>query len=112
MKGISMADDLPVLVREAQKSLLSDLKEARSDERDAYIRFPASLVIDGKVVKSVDPLTLKMAHNRRRDHQSSEASYSDVVSGGSGAEPWRFGGGRGQRKESTGRGRGGCGVPY
>ena len=71
-----MSDDLPLPIRQAQKKLLTELKEAKEAKQEAYIRFPATLIVNGEPIRSVDPLTLEF----RDGHLGRQpASYSDVT---------------------------------
>ena len=49
-KNIQFADDLPLEIREARKSLIEEKKKFG---KKAKILFPARLLVDGKIVKSV-----------------------------------------------------------
>ena len=53
-QSLSISDDLPISVRQAQHELLDDLHEAKRQKKDAFIRFPATLVVDGKPVRTVE----------------------------------------------------------
>ena len=53
--SVYVKDDLPWAVREAQRSLLEECKKARQQDRDAFIAFPARLIIDGQEACSVRP---------------------------------------------------------
>ena len=58
--NVSMSDDLPYPIRQAQKKLVPELKEAKESKHEAFIRFPATLYVNGQPVRSVDPLTMEM----------------------------------------------------
>ena len=49
-----LADDLPLAVRKAQKTLLGDLHELKKSNNRAAIVYPCKLVSNGKVVKEID----------------------------------------------------------
>ena len=49
-QGVTVSKDLPQEIRNARETLWPQLKEAKTANRDAYIAFPAKLVIDKKVV--------------------------------------------------------------
>lgn len=56
-KHIYMTDDFPLAVRQARKQLAGDLSDARRSSTDAYIRYPAVLVVDGVIQRTVDPVS-------------------------------------------------------
>lgn len=100
-KDVKIADDLPGPIRDAQRSLLPELKQAKDDHQKAYIRFPASLVINGEVVKSVNPIEFVAAERQR-----SEASATQPATGSQGRRDgqWQV---AGDRRSVGGSGRGG-----
>ena len=51
-RDVRVADDLPKKIREARKVLMPDLKKARDEGKDAFIAFPARLIVN-KVEKRV-----------------------------------------------------------
>ena len=115
---VSMSDDLPYPIRQAQKKLVPELKEAKESKFEAFIRFPATLYVNGQPVRHVDPLTMEMrdgpplsAHPQAtpagREHNSGQGGQfgrSQPAEDG-----WRFQGrGRGRHGErGMFQGRGG-----
>ena len=49
---IRLTDDLPAEIRRQRSSLVPELIEARNNGRHAIIRYPATLVVDGQVVRN------------------------------------------------------------
>ena len=67
--GISVSEDFPVEIREARKRLVPDLKAAKRDNREAWIAFPARLIVEGKEVKVIKPsVSLLTDHYNHRFH--------------------------------------------
>lgn len=54
---ISVAEDFPLEVREARKTLLPRLHQAKEEGRRAWIAYPARLIVEGEEVTRVDPTT-------------------------------------------------------
>ncbi len=54
-KGVYAGDDLPHEVREARKQLRGDLEEAKRQGKEAWISYPARLIVEGRQVKTVKP---------------------------------------------------------
>ena len=83
--SVYVKDDLPWAVREAQKSLIDECKKARQQDRDAFIAFPARLIVDGQEVDAIRPcLNGQQTHHRRHDirkgHNSSSKPNATEVS--------------------------------
>ena len=55
VKPFGIAEDLPLEIRQARKSLQGKLEAARRDNKKATIIYPCRLLIDGKIVETVDP---------------------------------------------------------
>ncbi len=54
-KGVYAGDDLPLEVREARRQLKGDLDEAKRQGKEAWIAYPARLIVDRRQVKVVKP---------------------------------------------------------
>ena len=54
-RHIYVGDDLPKEIREARKRLMPDLKKAQAEKKNAFIVFPARLIVDGVEVKAIRP---------------------------------------------------------
>ena len=83
--SVYVKDDLPWAVREAQKSLIDECKKARQQDRDAFIAFPARLIVDGQEVDAIRLcLNGQQTHHRRHDirkgHNSSSKPNATEVS--------------------------------
>lgn len=55
--NMSVTDDLPFAIRNAQKQLIPRLNAAKQHTHDVFIRFPATLVVDGYDIQTVKPVT-------------------------------------------------------
>ena len=77
---IRVGDDLPIAVREAQKQLYAECKAARDDKKDAFIAYPARLVVDGREIRSVKPTLVRPGHQHGAvsDRQSDSANNSNL----------------------------------
>ena len=63
--GITMSEDFPLEVREARKKLIPELQELKRNGIDAWINYPARLMVQGQEKKSVRPSV--DANRRNRD---------------------------------------------
>ena len=54
-RDIRVADDLPKEIRDAQKLLMPELKKAREEGKDAFVAFPARLIVNKTEVKAMRP---------------------------------------------------------
>ena len=54
-QSIYVTDDLPREIREARQKLLPELNEVKRAGRQAWLAYPARLIVEGKEVKSVRP---------------------------------------------------------
>ena len=54
-RGIKVSDDLPKEIRIARKMLVPDLERAKAANKDAFIVFPARLIVDKVEVKAIRP---------------------------------------------------------
>ena len=52
---VRFADDLPYPIRQARKALVPDLMKARSEDTDAFIAYPARLIVAGSEVRVERP---------------------------------------------------------
>ena len=101
-KDLGIADDLPGPIRDAQKLLLPELKQAKLETKEAFIRFPAKLVINGKVVRSINPLDLDAS-----DRQNTEPPSNRRAAGQQDRNAWQVQGPRGRGSRGRGGNRGG-----
>lgn len=56
-REVAVADDLPEAVREARKLILEDMKRAKQAKKEAWLSYPAKLIVNNVLVKSVDIVT-------------------------------------------------------
>ena len=54
-KGINVADDLPREIRDARQTLKADLDKAKAEGKDAFIAYPARLIVNHVEVKVAQP---------------------------------------------------------
>ena len=54
-RGINVADDLPPEIREARRQLTPALEEARAAKKDAFVAYPARLIVDNVEVMKIRP---------------------------------------------------------
>ena len=54
-RPVGIAEDLPMPTRKARQSLMEDLKRARDSGKRASIAYPARLIVEGVMVREVDP---------------------------------------------------------
>jgi hypothetical protein len=54
-RGISVAKDYPEEIRRARETLWPDLKSAKKSGKEAFIAFPAKLIVDKRVVADLYP---------------------------------------------------------
>ena len=54
-RGIKVSDDLPKEIRLARKMLVPDLEKAKAANKDAFIAFPARLLVNQVEVKTIRP---------------------------------------------------------
>ena len=78
---ISVTDDLPFAIRMAQKQLVPRLNAAKQHTNNCYIRFPATLVVDGYDVQTVKPVTdpTKAQNIRHNNHDNNNSSRHYVT---------------------------------
>ena len=55
--GISISDDLPAEIREARGKLVPELQELKRQNKNAWIAYPARLMLDGHEEKRIEPVT-------------------------------------------------------
>ena len=67
---INVGDDHPKEIREARKLLVPELKAALAAKKDAFIAFPAKLIVDKAVVKSIKPSSVGRP-SQQRTHDGS-----------------------------------------
>ena len=53
--GVKVGDDLPREIRDARKALVPDLKKAWEAGKDAFVAFPARLIVNKVEVKAIRP---------------------------------------------------------
>ena len=82
-KDVKVSEDFPWQIRQARGFLGADLEVARKNSKDAWISYPARLIIDGREVKSVKPSSMK---RRQRRRQEDTHQQEDSGSRGSGQE--------------------------
>ena len=63
-KNVRVGDDLPLAVREAQKELYAECRAAREEGKDAFIAYPARLVVEGQQVDCVRPTLIRPSSHR------------------------------------------------
>ena len=63
-KHVRVGDDLPLAVREAQKQLYAECRAAREEGKDAFIAYPARLVVEGQQVDCVRPTLIRPSSHR------------------------------------------------
>ena len=56
-QGVYVSDDLPREVRDARQRLKLDLETAKRSGKQAWIAYPARLIVDGMEVKAIQPVT-------------------------------------------------------
>ena len=66
-QGVSVSEDLPVEIREARGKLVPELKALKRNHKDAWIAYPARLMVEGREVRSETP---KSRVGERRESQS------------------------------------------
>lgn len=54
-ENIRISEDLPAEVRQARRVLMPDLIKAKSAGQQAWLAYPARLVVDGKEIRSIQP---------------------------------------------------------
>ena len=77
-----ISDDLPKEIRQARQRLNSDVMKHRDAGREAWVVFPAKLIVDGRFVReepiikdtSVNPRSRERDSNDRRDYARSDPS--------------------------------------
>lgn len=67
--GISITDDLPAEIREARGKLVPELQDLKRQNKNAWIAYPARLMLDGEEVRRVEPVTSSRV-NRGGDRDS------------------------------------------
>ena len=94
-KEMYMTDDFPYAVRQARKELAGELSEAWKKGMDAYIRYPAVLVIGGIVKRTVQPVSeLDTRHvhtetdNRRTGNNNTSRQNNINVNNVNTENPW------------------------
>ena len=55
-KPLGISEDLPVAIRKARQVLFPLMKQEREKGRRVSIAYPARLIVDGKLIKEVDPM--------------------------------------------------------
>ena len=60
--GIRVSDDLPPEIREARRQLTPALEKARAENKDAFVAYPARLIIDNVEVMKIRPGTTSSRH--------------------------------------------------
>ena len=60
--GIRVSDDLPPEIREARRQLTPALEKARAENKDAFVAYPARLIIDNVEVMKIRPGTTSARH--------------------------------------------------
>ena len=71
--NVRVTDDLPLSIREARKKLLPALKDARDKGKDAYIAYPARLIVDGDLAGMERPCLdgdAVQGNRKSREHHS------------------------------------------
>ena len=56
--SIRITEDLPVEIREARKKLVPTMLKLREQKREAFIVYPARLIVDGKLHQAVSPASM------------------------------------------------------
>ena len=110
--GISVNEDLPVEIREARAKLVPELRELKRQNKDAWIAYPARLMVAGREVRKEIP---KSRAGERRESQPGDFRQDDDYrergsNSGSQQDGWRNntrGAGRGRGASRGGSSRGG-----
>ena len=80
---VRVSEDLPWQIRQARSQLSKDLDDAKKKTQNAWITYPARLMMDGKEVKVIRPSLMKStAGNSRRGGPDMAASASLGRGGG------------------------------
>lgn len=78
-KGIYCNEDLPLEIRLARQTLQEEVREAKAKGHQAWVAYPARLVVNGQTVRTVDPSSTNSAHSPRNGVRPG-VSYSDAAS--------------------------------
>ena len=73
-KDVKVSQDFPWQIRQARGSLNSALEEARKTSKDAWISYPARLIVDGKEVDAIKPSSMKRMPRRHTNSQGRDGS--------------------------------------
>ena len=57
-RGVGVAEDFPWEIRKAREILIPELKREKDKGEMVYLAYPAKLIIDGRIVKEVDPVDM------------------------------------------------------
>ena len=57
--GVSVSEDFPIEVRDARQKMMPELLEAKRNGKQAWLAYPARLIIDGREVRSIRPTTTR-----------------------------------------------------
>ena len=68
-KDVKVSQDFPWQIRQARGSLNAALEEARKTSKDAWISYPARLIVDGVEVDSIKPSSMKRMQRRQQNNQ-------------------------------------------
>ena len=102
-KEISMSDDLPQQIRMARKELVSQMMDEKRAGHDAWIKYPATLVVNGETVRTepiqpmappVDRHTPSTNTNNRRDYCVNNDNEEQTIP----HIPWSTAGSRGKHR--------------
>ena len=74
---VRVTDDLPHPIREARKDLRPELTRAREENRDAFISFPARLIVDGSLVREIRPRLVQDSRRVERPDSQTAANPAD-----------------------------------
>lgn len=106
--NIHVSDDYPYSVREMRRRRMPELIAAKNNGKQAFLRYPATLIVDGQVVGPAGPAgpvsetaTARDSDSRRR-HQGSQQEDPE--------NPW-FTADRSGRHNPPDQGRGGQSLP-
>ena len=82
---VYVTDDLPTEIREARALLVPKMKAARLDGNEAWITYPARLIVNGHQVESIRPSCTRVATNEgsQQGHpQEGGAGQAELPGGG------------------------------
>ena len=63
--GIHITEDLPFEIREARKQLVPKMMRFREERKEAWITYPARLIVDGKLQETISPASMATRSSRQ-----------------------------------------------